>query len=55
VQAFHDQYRDLDWRRFHGLKVVLDGRGALDPAAAGRAGARYLAIGVPDAALKEVR
>ena len=48
IQAFHHQYRSLDWTRFHGLKVVLDGRGALDPAAVTKTGARYLAVGLPD-------
>ena len=47
MQANHSQYRDLDWRRFRGLKVVLDGRGLLDPKPVRDAGARYLAIGVP--------
>ena len=46
VQAFHSQYRGLDWSRFKGLKVVLDGRGAIDPEVVKRAGARYLAAGV---------
>lgn len=48
LQAFHDQYRDLDWRRFHGLKAVLDGRGVLNPEEVSRVGARYVAIGVPE-------
>ncbi len=29
VQAFHAQYRDLDWKVFRGLRVVIDGRGDL--------------------------
>jgi nucleotide sugar dehydrogenase len=32
VQAFHGQYRDLDWTVFRGLQAVIDGRGAM-PAA----------------------
>ncbi len=46
VQAYHRQYHDLDWRRFRGLKVVLDGRGSLDPKVVRGAGAQYFAIGV---------
>lgn len=45
VQAFHHQYRSLDWKRFDGLKAVFDGRGSIDPDAIRRAGARYLAVG----------
>ncbi len=47
VQAFHREYHHLDWKRFPGLRVVLDGRGALDPERLARTGARYLGIGVP--------
>lgn len=47
VQAYHRQYRDLDWRRFGGLKIVFDGRAALDPKAVRGAGATYLAVEVP--------
>ncbi len=46
VQAFHREYADLDWGRFHGLKVVFDGRGAVDPERIRKVGARYLAVGV---------
>jgi UDP-N-acetyl-D-mannosaminuronate dehydrogenase len=46
VQAFHHEYSDLDWGRFRGLKVVFDGRGAVDPERIHKAGARYLAVGV---------
>ena len=46
VQAFHTEYGKLDWSRFRGLKVVFDGRGALDPQTIRKAGARYLAVGV---------
>jgi nucleotide sugar dehydrogenase len=48
VQAFHDQYRNLDWNRFRGLKAVLDGRGMVDPEPVTKSGARYVAIGVPE-------
>jgi nucleotide sugar dehydrogenase len=47
LQAFHRQYRDLDWSRFHGLKVILDGRGSLDPQSVMKSKARYLAVGLP--------
>lgn len=50
VQAFHDQYRSLDWKRFAGLKVVLDGRGAVDPSRLPQPGTRYIAIGARDGA-----
>ncbi len=46
VQAFHRNYRDLDWSRFRGLKVVFDGRGMVDPEMIRRVGARYLAVGI---------
>ena len=49
VQAFHHQYRDLDWSRFRGLKAVFDGRGTVDPEPVRKAGARYLAVGLPAA------
>lgn len=44
VQAFHSQYRQLDWKRFRGLKVVFDGRGSLDPETIRETGAAYLAV-----------
>jgi nucleotide sugar dehydrogenase len=47
VQAFHRQYRDLDWSRFSGLRVVFDGRGSVDPELIRRTGARYMAVGLP--------
>jgi UDP-N-acetyl-D-mannosaminuronate dehydrogenase len=46
VQAFHDDYRRLDWARFRGLKVVFDGRGSIDPEQIRRMGASYLAFGM---------
>jgi nucleotide sugar dehydrogenase len=48
VQAMHRNFRDIDWSRFRGLKVVLDGRGALDRELIRRLGATYLAIGLPE-------
>jgi nucleotide sugar dehydrogenase len=45
VQAWHREFRDLDWRRFKRLAAVLDGRGSLDPSAVRETGATYLAIG----------
>jgi nucleotide sugar dehydrogenase len=48
VQAFHHQYRDLDWSRFRGLAAVFDGRGTVDPESVRKAGARYLAVGLPN-------
>ena len=46
VQAWHRDFEALDWSRFKGLKVVLDGRGTLDAASVRRAGAAYIAIGI---------
>jgi len=46
VQAWHRDFRDLDWRRFPKLRAVLDGRGAVDPGAVRSAGAAYIAIGM---------
>ena len=48
VQAWHSEFRDLDWSRFEGLKVVLDGRGSLDADTVRRAGVTYVAIGTPE-------
>jgi nucleotide sugar dehydrogenase len=45
VQAWHSEYRGLDWRRFKHLRVVLDGRGAVDPDAVLAAGVSYIAVG----------
>jgi nucleotide sugar dehydrogenase len=47
VQAFHAQYRQLNWQRFRGLKVVFDGRGSLDPDTIRQTGAAYLAVETP--------
>jgi len=48
VQAWHSEFRDLDWGRFRGLKVVLDGRGTLDAESVRRSGASYIAIGISE-------
>jgi len=48
VQAWHSEFRDLDWARFRGLKVVLDGRGTLDPESVRRSGASYIAIDISE-------
>ena len=48
VQAFHREYEQLDWSRFTGLRVVLDGRGGLGPDALKGLPVRYLSIPAPD-------
>lgn len=45
MQAYHHQYRDLDYGRFPGLRAVLDGRNVLNAGEVERTGARYLGIG----------
>jgi nucleotide sugar dehydrogenase len=45
LQTGHAGYRELDFRAFPGLRLVLDGRGALDPARVESAGVSYAAIG----------
>ncbi|MDP9236607.1 MAG: nucleotide sugar dehydrogenase [Chloroflexota bacterium] len=45
VQAWHEQYRALDLARWPGLRAVLDGRAALDPAAVAAMGITYVGIG----------
>lgn len=45
LQTAHAEYRDLDLRAFPGLRLVLDGRGALDPERVTTAGVAYAAIG----------
>ena len=47
VQAVHREYRELDWSRFHGLRVVLDGRGALDGAALREKGVELISVAQP--------
>ena len=46
VQAWHREFRDLDWRKFRKLRAVLDGRGSVDAARVAEAGAAYIAIGI---------
>ena len=48
VQADHDAYRRLTPADLDGARVILDGRGVLDPAAFGPAGVRVLRIGRPE-------
>lgn len=47
LQAYHDEYRALDWPALARLdyKVVLDGRNSLDRAAIRDSGIRYIGIG----------
>ncbi|HEV2035641.1 MAG TPA: nucleotide sugar dehydrogenase [Candidatus Dormibacteraeota bacterium] len=47
VQAFHSEYRALDWGRFKGLKVVLDGRGGVDPAPLRSIGVNVISVAQP--------
>jgi nucleotide sugar dehydrogenase len=47
VQAFHDEYKDLDWARFRGLRVVLDGRGGLDPEPLAARGVQVISVAKP--------
>lgn len=55
LQAFHDRYIQLDWRRFIGLKVVFDGRAALEPEAFRGLGVQYLSAGFrsPEGAVRD--
>ncbi len=46
AQAWHADFRDLDWRQLPGTPVVLDGRNVLNRADVEAAGLRYLALGV---------
>ncbi|MEP6774062.1 MAG: nucleotide sugar dehydrogenase [Chloroflexota bacterium] len=47
LQAYHEQYRSLDWRSLStlGYKVLLDGRNSLDRPTIEVAGMRYMGIG----------
>jgi len=45
IQAWHRDFRGLDWRRFKRLRAVLDGRGAVSADAVRETGATYIAIG----------
>ena len=44
VQAWHANFSGLDWKAFPNLKVVLDGRGAVDAGDVGSGGATYVAV-----------
>ncbi len=46
VQAWHQDFRNLDWHRFKHLAAVLDGRGAVDAERVREVGAGYIAIGM---------
>lgn len=48
IQAWHSDFRSLDWRRFEHLRAVLDGRSAVDQEQVRAAGAAYLAVGLPE-------
>jgi hypothetical protein len=45
VQAWHEQYESLNLKSFAGLRAVLDGRAALDPAGVEALGVAYVGIG----------
>lgn len=45
LQAYHDEYRSLEWVAFESCKLVLDGRNVLDPGEIAASGLEYLAIG----------
>lgn len=46
IQAWHNEFKDLDWRQFKGEPVVLDGRNAVKATEVAAAGLRYRAIGL---------
>ena len=47
VQAWHSNFKGLEWKRFKNLRVVLDGRGAVESRAVSEAGAKYVAVEMP--------
>jgi nucleotide sugar dehydrogenase len=47
VQAYHSEYKDLDWAHFRGLRVVLDGRGGLDAASLRARGVNVISVAQP--------
>jgi nucleotide sugar dehydrogenase len=49
VQAFHREYRELDWSRLEGLRVVVDGRGAIDAGPLRSRGVQLISVGRPPA------
>ncbi len=46
LQAYHDEYRALDFARFPGCRAVVDGRNVLDRSSVEAAGAIFLGMGV---------
>ena len=48
VQAWHNDFRDLDWAAIPGAPLVLDGRNAVPREDVESAGLRYVAIGVAE-------
>jgi nucleotide sugar dehydrogenase len=47
IQAFHREYRTLDWTKLDGLQVVLDGRGGFDPAPVRALGVKVISVAQP--------
>jgi nucleotide sugar dehydrogenase len=47
VQAFHREYRELDWARLTGLRAVLDGRGTLDATTLRARGVTVISVAQP--------
>ena len=47
IQAFHREYRALDWNRLDGLRVVLDGRGGFDPGPLRARGVKVISVAQP--------
>lgn len=45
IQAFHDEYRDLHWERFIGLRAVADGRGVLQASFFEPRGVAFMSLG----------
>jgi len=45
VQAFHEQYHDLDWKLFRGLRAVIDGRGGVSAALFAGTGIAFISLG----------
>jgi nucleotide sugar dehydrogenase len=46
LQAYHDEYKNMDFSAFKNCKLVLDGRNVLDKQAIMQQGIPYLGIGV---------
>ncbi|WP_068672580.1 nucleotide sugar dehydrogenase [Oceanobacillus sp. Castelsardo] len=45
LQAFHQEYENLDFKLFNNCKVIIDGRNKLDKNALSKLGITYLGIG----------